>query len=70
MMTPVIFQGVQHLYIKEAIPGSNPRKDNVTSLISDGITHTNPTSMSIFSKLFATIGIKLAEKFTMRNKLF
>ena len=32
--------------VKEAIPGSNPRKDNVTSLISDGITHTNPTSMS------------------------
>ena len=32
--------------VKEAIPGSNPRKDNVTSLRSDGITHTNPTSMS------------------------
>ena len=52
----------------EAIPGSNLRKDNVTSLISDGITHINPTSMSsIFIKIFATIGVKLAEKFTMRN---
>ena len=39
--------------VKEAIPGSNPRKDNVTSLISDGITHTNPTSMSsIFNKFY------------------
>ena len=56
--------------VKEAIPGSNPRRDNVTSLISDGITHTNPVSMSsIFNKFFATIGVKLAEKFTMRNTL-
>ena len=54
--------------VKEAIPGSNPRKDNITSLISDGITHTNPTSMSsIFNKFFATIGVKLAEKFTMNT---
>ena len=34
--------------VKEAIPGSNPRKDNVTSLISDGITHTNPTPIGGF----------------------
>ena len=54
--------------VKEAIPGSNPRKDNITSLISDGITHTNPTSMSsTFNKFFATIGVKLAEKFTMNT---
>ena len=54
--------------VKEAIPGSNPCKDNITSLISDGITHTNPTSMSsIFNKFFATIGVKLAEKFTMNR---
>ena len=41
--------------VKEVIPGSNPHKVNVISLISDGITHTNPTSMSsIFNKFFAT----------------
>ena len=57
-------------YVKEAIPGSNPRKDNVTSLISDGNIYTNPTSMSsISNKYFATIGVKLAEKFTMRSTL-
>ena len=38
--------------------------------MSNRITHTNPTSMSsIFNKFFATIGIKLAEKFTTRNTL-
>ena len=57
--------------MKEAIPGSNLRKDiNVTSLISDEITHINPTSMSsMFNKFFATIGLKLAEKYTMRDTL-
>ena len=37
--------------VKEAIPGSNLRKDNVTSLISDGIIYTNPTSMSSTNSL-------------------
>ena len=49
---------------------ANMAKHKAMRGLIDGIIYTNPTSMSsIFNKFFATIGIKLAEKFTMRNTL-